>query len=527
MVRVDRVTGETMSIRPQPATGEPRAALALGHADHPVAARSEGRLHRRATRSSARPIAGCRGSPISPDLTSDANRDDIVTMGVKGSDIRIAKDDGIVAWPTIVSLAESPKTRGPALRGTDDGTLQVSRDAARRGRTCIESCRTRRRAAFVSRDRARRRSTRARSTSTIRRPSAKQLRDLHLRQQRLRPEVDVGERQSEGRGHQDDHRGHEEPGRAVSRRGNGPLRLDRSRRRAGRASKATCPPSASTRSRSTRATTRCCWRRTGARCGFSITSSRSRSTRRRRRQRRREAVHAAAGGDVPAAGARSQLRVLGRPDVLRREPAAGGGDLVVHEAAGQRREAEDHRRGRPTRSARLPADAGQQRQAGMQSACWDLRVQPVPLPAGAGGGGRQGGGGGGAARRSAAGVRAAALPVAAAARLAADAESIRRRLQLGGGGFGGFGDWRRQQPGPVRASAASTTSALVVDGKTIDTKPLRVSTDPEVVLTERRAEEAVRHGDGDAGAAKARHRGRECADAAECQSRRALEPGIR
>ena len=28
--------------------------------------------------------------------------------------------------------------------------------------------------------------------------------------------------------------------------------------------------------------------------------------------------------DVPAAGARSELRVLGRPDVLRREPAAGG-----------------------------------------------------------------------------------------------------------------------------------------------------------------------------------------------------------
>ena len=40
--------------------------------------------------------------------------------------------------------------------------------------------------------------------------------------------------------------------------------------------------------------------------------------------------------DVPAPGARSELRVLGRPDVLRREPAAGGGDLVVSEEAGRR-----------------------------------------------------------------------------------------------------------------------------------------------------------------------------------------------
>jgi len=33
-------------------------------------------------------------------------------MGVKGSDVRIAKNDGIQAWPTIVSFAESPKRAG-------------------------------------------------------------------------------------------------------------------------------------------------------------------------------------------------------------------------------------------------------------------------------------------------------------------------------------------------------------------------------------------------------------------------------
>ena len=33
IVRVDRVTGETMSIRPQPPTGEPPLSLPVGHAD--------------------------------------------------------------------------------------------------------------------------------------------------------------------------------------------------------------------------------------------------------------------------------------------------------------------------------------------------------------------------------------------------------------------------------------------------------------------------------------------------------------
>jgi hypothetical protein len=49
-------------------------------------------------------------------------------MGLKGSDIRIARNDGISQWPTIVTLAESPKQPGVFYTGTDDGTVSVSRD---------------------------------------------------------------------------------------------------------------------------------------------------------------------------------------------------------------------------------------------------------------------------------------------------------------------------------------------------------------------------------------------------------------
>src|SRR2546430_17652158 len=54
-----------------------------------------------------------------------SDREDVATMGVKGKDVNIAKNDGIGAWPTIVAFAESPKRAGLLYAGTDDGNLQV------------------------------------------------------------------------------------------------------------------------------------------------------------------------------------------------------------------------------------------------------------------------------------------------------------------------------------------------------------------------------------------------------------------
>jgi hypothetical protein len=70
---------------------------------------------------------GLNWETVGADLTSNANREEIVTMGVKGSDIRISKDDGIQAWPTIISFAESAKRTGVIYAGTDDGIVQVTR----------------------------------------------------------------------------------------------------------------------------------------------------------------------------------------------------------------------------------------------------------------------------------------------------------------------------------------------------------------------------------------------------------------
>ena len=128
MTRLDRVTGESISIRPVAAAGEPPlrwnwdTPLVMSPHDPKVLYASANRIMRSTDR-------GLTWTAISGDITGNANRDDIVTMGVKGSEINIAKNDGIQAWPTITTFAESPKRTGLYYAGTDDGHLTMSRDS--------------------------------------------------------------------------------------------------------------------------------------------------------------------------------------------------------------------------------------------------------------------------------------------------------------------------------------------------------------------------------------------------------------
>jgi len=128
-VRVDRITGETISIRPQPDDG----GRYRWHWDTPMvfSPHDPKTLYLAAEKVFKSSDRGLTFTAISADLTEGADRDEIVTMGVKGSDIAIARNDGISAWPTIVSLAESPKRAGIIYAGTDDGNLAVTRDGGK------------------------------------------------------------------------------------------------------------------------------------------------------------------------------------------------------------------------------------------------------------------------------------------------------------------------------------------------------------------------------------------------------------
>ena len=134
--------------------------------------------------------------------------------------------------------------------------------------------------------------------------------------------------------------------------------------------------------------------------------------------------------------------------------------------------------------------------AGIQTACWDLRVQPAPpLPTADGGRGR--GRGGRGARGEAAATQGTTAEdqttSPAGGRQAAEQPPANANANesspfgagcgapggVGGGGFGGFGG---SVNGPFVLSGSYKVS-LIVDGKTVDTRPLRVNDDPDVVLT--------------------------------------------
>jgi photosystem II stability/assembly factor-like uncharacterized protein len=132
MVRRNKVTGESKSIRPTPqnvvnaTAGEAYrfhwdTPLMLSPNDPGVLLAAANRVFRSTDR-------GDSWTAISPDLTKNEKRDSIVTMGLKGSDIAISRNDGISQWPTIVALSESPKQKGVLYTGTDDGTVSMSKD---------------------------------------------------------------------------------------------------------------------------------------------------------------------------------------------------------------------------------------------------------------------------------------------------------------------------------------------------------------------------------------------------------------
>src|SRR5262249_17818167 len=64
----------------------------------------------------------------SPDLTKQIDRNRVSLMGMAGDRTQLSKNDGVVAYSTIVTVSESPVMPGVVWAGTDDGNLQVSRD---------------------------------------------------------------------------------------------------------------------------------------------------------------------------------------------------------------------------------------------------------------------------------------------------------------------------------------------------------------------------------------------------------------
>jgi hypothetical protein len=70
-------------------------------------------------------------APISPDLSTNTNRETLSIMNVNDKEVRVAKNDGVTTWGTIVTLEESARRAGVIWTGTDDGVVSVTRDAGK------------------------------------------------------------------------------------------------------------------------------------------------------------------------------------------------------------------------------------------------------------------------------------------------------------------------------------------------------------------------------------------------------------
>jgi photosystem II stability/assembly factor-like uncharacterized protein len=483
MVRVDRVTGETMSIRPQAARGEPAlrwhwdTPIILSSHDPKVVYTAAQKVFRSADR-------GLSWTAISADLTSGANRDDIVTMGVKGSDIRIAKDDGIVAWPTTVALAESPRRAGVLYAGTDDGNLQGSRDGGKTWTSVYAKLPNAPKGGFIS-EIAASRFDEGTVYVTI---------DDH-RQNNFETYIyvsnDFGQSWRSANGNlsgeviktiTEDLRNQDvlylgaETGLFISTDRAKTWTRVRSNLPTVRIDEIVLHPRDNAMLLATHG--RALWildhlepiqeyaaAQSATADAKLFTPQPTAMYRRPARDRNYEfwGDQTFFGENPPPAAVISWFMKRQANEVTLRITDAAGKE--VREIAGT-----------------TLAKSGK---PGMQSACWDLRTQPVTLPAGTGGGGRQGGGGGAgaAAAGGAAAGGAAGAGVGAGRGGQQTVSPFGAGCNTGGGGFGGFGGvGGTNSPGPFVLPGVYTV-ALIVDGKTIDTKPIRVLDDPEVALT--------------------------------------------
>ena len=134
MNRIDRLTNERQTVRPEPAEQKPEdpplyrfnwdTAMQLSPFD-PATIYVGANL---VLKSSDR---GRSYQPISPDLTTNTDRETLSIMGVEGKDITIAKHDGVSVFGSIVTLEESAARAGVVWVGSDDGVVSVTQDAGK------------------------------------------------------------------------------------------------------------------------------------------------------------------------------------------------------------------------------------------------------------------------------------------------------------------------------------------------------------------------------------------------------------
>jgi photosystem II stability/assembly factor-like uncharacterized protein len=130
VLRRDLRTGEQRSIRPQPAEGEApyrfqwNSPIVISTHDRQTIYYAGNFVFRSKDR-------GDSWTRISPDVTTGADRLTLPIMGRVPDKQTRSRHDGVRHWPAATTLSESPLSASVLWVGTDDGMLHVTRDAGK------------------------------------------------------------------------------------------------------------------------------------------------------------------------------------------------------------------------------------------------------------------------------------------------------------------------------------------------------------------------------------------------------------
>jgi photosystem II stability/assembly factor-like uncharacterized protein len=138
LMRVDRITGERVYIKPQPAEGEPQNRF---NWDSPilVSPHNPTTLYFASQKVWKSENRGDSWKAISGDLTKNQERITLPIMGKTQSWDAPWDMFAMSAYNTITSLAESPVRHGLLYAGTDDGIIQVTEDGGSNWRKILVS----------------------------------------------------------------------------------------------------------------------------------------------------------------------------------------------------------------------------------------------------------------------------------------------------------------------------------------------------------------------------------------------------
>ena len=135
LTKRNRITGESKSIRPSPAntTDTTPGTTYRFHWDTPLqfSNADSSTIFVGGNKLFVSKDRGDTWTAISPDLTTGGDREEIMIMGALNSAVKIAKNDGVASWAALTTVADSAKMPGVYYTGSDDGTVAMSKDGGK------------------------------------------------------------------------------------------------------------------------------------------------------------------------------------------------------------------------------------------------------------------------------------------------------------------------------------------------------------------------------------------------------------